>query len=281
MYSSITLRSDDGRPGVAYLAHVADASGQHAEVRYAQAQVALPTAATDWKIYTVDSASIPADTGDVFPLPEGLGLFVDHARLPDGSPVVVAYDRGAGELRLSVYSPTGDAFGTSRVIAGSSGVDAGWTPSIAVDASSNIDVAYVSATANDLNYVTTTATATTAPTPVVVDNGYRIVGTTVDGLPKPTFDFVGANAQLVMGTGGALIAYQDATTQELLLAQQMSDGTWPYTSIAGAAMPWDGAYGFFASGASNGGSLVMSSWVIDQPDQLNWVEVFAKTIAIQ
>jgi hypothetical protein len=77
------------------------------------------------------------------------------------------------------------------------------------------------------------------------------------------------------------VVYQDATTQELLTAQEHTDGTWPRTSIAGAQMPWTGAYGFFVSAALDGGALAISNWVIDQPDQENWVEVFAPTVQVE
>ena len=68
---------------------------------------------------------------------------------------------------------------------------------------------------------------------------------TVDGLPKPTFDFVGDDAGLVLpgGGDGAMVVYQDSTTQELLLATRQAAGMWSRQSIAGATNPWPGAYG--------------------------------------
>ncbi len=95
--------------------------------------------------------------------------------------------------------------------------------------------------------------------PEVIDDGYRIVGTTVDGLPKPEFHFVGDDAGLVLGNGGPMVAYQDATTQELLLAHRSRHGSWTHESIAGATQPWPGAYGFFAADALSPNNLVMSS----------------------
>ena len=105
------------------------------------------------------------------------------------------------------------------------------------------------------------------------------MGTTVDGLPKPEFHFVGDDAGLVLANGAPAVVYQDATTQELLLATKNDQG-WQHMSIAGATQPWPGAYGFFASDALSAQSLVMSSWVIDQPTGENWVEVFSKPIII-
>ena len=277
MYTSISLRSDDGRPGVAYLAHVADAAGEHAEVRYASAQVPVPTQATDWQTWTVDTALVPAGANDVYPLPEGLGLWISSARDPrNQAPVVVYYDRAAGELKLSRFDPTAGQFKTPVVLAGSNGVDEGWTPSVQVDTMGVAHVAYINATSDDLEYITDASGAQQE----VVDDGYRVVGQTVDGYPKPEFHIL-ADAAIALPPGtGPQIAYQDGTTQELLLAQQdPMTGKWTRKSIAGATDPWPGAYGFFASIAVGGTDMGLSSWVIDQPTGENWVEIFAKPVA--
>ncbi|MGE5187329.1 MAG: MYXO-CTERM sorting domain-containing protein, partial [Acidobacteriota bacterium] len=126
MYTSLTLRSDDGRPGVAYLAHVTDANGVHAELRYAAAQTAMPTQASDWQHWVVDTGSVPMD--DIYPLPEGLGLWITSARDPrNQAPVVAYYDRGAGQLKLSRLDASSGQFTAAVVLDGasSSGNDAG------------------------------------------------------------------------------------------------------------------------------------------------------------
>ncbi len=279
MYSSITLRTDDGRPGVAYLAHVADAMGEHAEVRYAAAQVKVPAAATDWQFWTVDTAPVPTGTTNIYPLPEGLGLFIDSARLPNQAPVVAYYDRTSGELKMSKFDPSVGQFATPVVLEGGSGNDAGWSPTVAVSADGTVNVAYVNAEHDDLKFITDKPGAVAQ----IIDDGYRIVGESVDGLPKPTYDFVGDDASLVFPGGGSgpMVAYQDSTTQELLLATQAADGSWSHVSVAGATMPWPGAYGFFASDAVSGTNVMISTWVVDQPTGDNWVEVFARAIVIQ
>jgi hypothetical protein len=277
MYTSLTLRSDNGFPGVAYLAHVFDGSGaEHAEVRFAAAQTAFPTAASDWQFWVVDTGDVPAaGSDDPYPLPGGLGLFITASRDPStNAPVVAYYDRGNGELKMSQFDNGSGAF-EAPVVLGVTADDAGWSPSVQVDTSGVPQIAYVDVTENDLNFVT----AGSAGSNEVVDNGYRIVGTTVDGLPEPTFDFVGYDASLVLENGTTpYIAYQDSTTQELLLGYEGSDGTWTHMSIAGATSPWPGAYGFFASAAIAPGAIVMSSWVIDQPTNDNWVEVFRQDV---
>ena len=277
MYTSLTLRADDGRPGVAYLAHYTNANGQYAEVRYAAAQTAHPKGASDWQFWTVDTGSIPPPDPakpNIYPLPEGLGLFVDSTRDPrNQAPVVAYYDRMTGDLKMSKFNATTGQFAAPIVLAGLSGIDAGWSPSVQVDMAGVAHVAYVDASSDNLMYITEGKKAE------VVDDGYRIVGQTVDGLPKPTFDFVGDDAGLIMAPGiGPLVVYQDSTTQELLLASKSAAGMWTHTSIAGATDPWPGAYGFFASAAVGGTDLVMSTWVIDQPTNDNWVEVFSRPI---
>lgn len=279
MYTSLTLRSDDGRPGIAYLAHIADGTGEHAEVRYASAQTQFPTGPGDWQFWTVDTAPIPENPDEVYPLPGGLGLFVDSARNPTNqAPHVVYYDRTNGDLKLAKFDTMTGQFATPIVLDGTNGVDAGWSPSIQVDANGVSHVAYVGATGDNLMYTTDAMNATKE----IIDDGYRIVGQTVDGLPKPEFHFVGDDAGLVLAGGASpFVAYQDATTQELLLAQRNQDGTWQRTTIAGATDPWPGAYGFFAAAALTATDIVMSTWVIDQPINDNWVEVFSRQTIVQ
>lgn len=280
MFTSLTIRSDDGRPGVAYLAHIKDANGERAEVRYAAAQTQFPTSPGDWQFWTVDTAPIPVDPEEVYPLPGGLGLFIDSARNPQNhAPVVAYYDRTNGDLKVSKFNPTSGQFATPVVIDGTNGVDAGWSPSVQVDMNGVVNVAYVGATDDDLKFTTDAAAAKKE----VVDDGYRIVGTTVDGLPKPEFHFVGDDAGLVLpGTGAnPMVVYQDATTQELLLSVKAADGKWTRESIAGATMPWPGAYGFYASATLSPTDIVMSTWVINQPTDENWVEVFSRPLTIQ
>ncbi|HEX4452943.1 MAG TPA: MYXO-CTERM sorting domain-containing protein [Kofleriaceae bacterium] len=275
MFSSISLDPTTNKPGISYLAHV----NGTAELRYALAGTEMPSGPSDWTTGVIDSGPIPDGSDDIYPLPDGLGLWSSSARNPkDQTPVVAYYDRGTGELKLATYS--GTTWTTSVLDGGATGSgsaatssDEGWMPSVAVDSSGAAHVSYASAAANQLRYVVQ------GQQPVTVDNGYRISGTSPDGLPQPTFDFVGANSGLVLIGGAPYIAYQDATTQELLLGSQLSNGSWQHTSIAGATQPWPGAYGFFASDALQASNIVMSNWVIDQPTSQNWVEVFVTNIA--
>jgi hypothetical protein len=168
-------------------------------------------------------------------------------------------------------------FDTPTLLDGSGNIDAGWSPSVAVGADGKVRVAYVAASGDDLKYIVEDTASE------IVDDGYRIVGVTIDNLPKPEFHFVGDDAGLVMANNGQtpMIAYQDATTQELLLTDKRGDGVWNRNSVAGAVDPWPGAYGFFAASAVTPTEIVMSTWVINQPLDQNWVEVFKRPTALQ
>jgi MYXO-CTERM domain-containing protein len=278
MYTSMTLDAS-GKPCIAYLAHLTGGDGMtHAEVHYAVPSSAAPTGPGDWTVAVVEQTTLPPEdpaNPNIYPLPEGLGLFIDSARnKTNDAPVITYYDRANGDLKVAKYNMTAQSFDTAITLDGSNGIDVGWSPSVQVGDDGKVRVAYVSATSDNLNYIVE------GGMPEIIDDGYRIVGTTVDGLPKPEYHFVGDDAGLVLGNGVPMVVYQDSTTQELLLAHRADDGTWTHESIAGATQPWPGAYGFFASDALDPTNLVMSTWVIDQPTNENWVEVFNRPIVV-
>lgn len=281
MYTSLTLRGDDGRPGIAYLAHVKDMNGSRAEVRYASAQVAEPTTAADWLIKIVDSAPLPAvdpASPNLYPLPEGLGLFVDSARMPNQAPVVVYYDRSNGALKMGVFNPTSGNFVTS-LLEGGAGNDAGWSPSVTVDSVGKVHIAYVSAARDDLAYARVATAPVRAELTEVADDGYRENGQTSGGLPKPELHFVGDDASLVVSLNGVpVITYQDATSHELLIARRSSTGIWTRTSVAGGEETYDGAYGFFAAAAATSSTLYLANWVLDPANDEQWVEIFERPL---
>lgn len=279
MYTSITVRADDGRPGIAYLAEVSDGAAPRTEVRYAAADTATPTGPESWNVWVVDSIALPPPdpaNPDPLPLPNGVGLFIETARLADGSPVVVYYDRINGDLKLARFDAVSAVFSAPVVLDGGDGYDVGWYPSVGVDTNDTLHITYVSATHDDLLYINTADSL-----PEVVDDGYRIVGTTDDGLPKPEFHFVGDDSAVVMTTQGPVIAYQDATTHELLFAQRNTNGLWEHETVAGGEDPFAGGYGFYVSAQPDSDEVVMSTWVISQPSNEVWVEIFRKLVVIE
>jgi hypothetical protein len=66
-----------------------------------------------------------------------------------------------------------------------------------------------------------------------------------------------------------------------LISQQQPDLSWVYDPIAGNEDPFVGAYGFYASAKYDGADAVVSNWVIDQPEDQNWVEVHRRTIGVE
>jgi hypothetical protein len=278
-YSSLLLRADDGRPSVAYFAEVAEGSDAvRAELRFAQATVAKPSAAADWTVTVVDSGPIAAHPIGAAAVPAGVGLFAAAAYDPAGEPVIAYYDRSRGDLKLARRNGTDGQFAVEVLdrggASGSGEADVGWHPSLAVDTSGVAHVSYVDATADDLRYIDSERRR-----PETVDDGYRIDGLTREGLPLPVFHLVGDDSALVLTAGGPMIGYQDATTHELRLAVRNGDGAWESSVVAGNEDPFAGAYGFYANAARHATELVMSSWVIDQPNDDAWVEIFRRTIA--
>jgi len=272
LYTAITLRSDDGRPGIAYLARVSQGGGiETAEVRYVSAQSATPTTASDWLTFTVDSMTLPPvdpAAPDVYPLPAGIGLFVEATRDANNAPVIAYYDRENGDLKIAKFNAGNGQFNTPTVMAGAN-ADSGWYPSVAVDAAGVVHTAYQGADHDDVFYKSSTGPQE------LVDDGYRIVGTTPEGLPKPEFHFVGSDTQIVMTGGGPLVAYQDSTTHELLVADKSGTmGAWRPNALAGNEMDWAGAYGFYASAALGINDVTLSTWVLNQQLNDSWVEIF-------
>ena len=272
LYTALTVRADDGRPGIAYLAETSQGGGiVTAEVRYAQANVAQPKQPSDWTTTVLDTMTLPPrdpNAPDVYPLPAGIGLFVEAALDASGAPSVVYYDRQRGDLKIARFNPGAGRFDPARVLDGQT-TDSGWYPAVAIDPAGVAHVAYQAADHDDVLYISTAAMARRE----MVDDGYRLVGTTADGLPKPEFHFVGSDTQIANTPAGPMIIYQDATSHELVVATKTGNA-WGHDTIAGDEDPFVGAYGFYASAATSATEVVVSTWVIDQPRGDNWVEIF-------
>lgn len=277
-YSSLTL-SNQGRPGIAYFAHVSEGGGiSRTEVRFASAQTTTPAGPADWITYVIDTATVPPtdpNNPDPLSIPPGVGLFIASVRQSDQTPVVVYYDRINGNLKMSRFELEAGTFTPPEVLDGVD-TDVGWYPSVAIDPSDNVHVAYVSASNDDLMYINTIDR-----TPELVDSGYRIVGTTEEGLPKPEFHLVGDDSSIVWTESGPVIVYQDATTHELLISYKGATGFWEFTSIAGSEITFAGAFGFYASAAASGEEIVISNWVLDPPNDQAWVQIHREQVGLQ
>jgi hypothetical protein len=284
-WASLVLRAD-GAPGIAYYAEVPQPDGSHAtELRFAQANGPSPASAADWAIAKVATGTIPAPPMGAAPpaqdLPAGIGLFPALARLADGRPVIAYYDHQRGNLVLATASsPAGTTFARA-VLDGEDTMmmdtgDVGLYPSIAVEAGDVVHVTYVDALHSNLLYVNTHDRRVE-----VVDDGYRTDGQNAEGLAEPVLHFVGDDSALALAGGARVVAYQDATSHELLWASRAASGQWMRDSVAGSN-PDDGAFGFFVGLGASGNGAVISSYVINQRSRppAFFVQLFAHTIMV-
>lgn len=280
-YSAISVSLADGRPAIAYMATVFEGSGiGRTELRFARARLPQPFATSDWDLWIVDQAPIPPmepDQPAPVELPEGVGLFVAMARLSDGAPILAYYDRQNGDLKVAVFDQGNNIFKDPEIVDGADGSDVGWYPSVAVSPDDTVHISYVDAGRDNLLYVNLRDRV-----PEIVDDGYRIDGTTPDGLPRPVYHFVGDDSGIV-ATGSVLaVAYQDATGHELVLAtRDPATSAWNRETIAGAEEPFRGAYGFYAAAKLGGQHIIMSSFVVNQKEYDAWVEVFRANTIVQ
>jgi hypothetical protein len=117
----------------------------------------------------------------------------------------------------------------------------------------------------------------------VVDDGYRPgEETTLDGIQSPVYHLVGDSSSVQTVSGQIVIAYQDSTTEQLRIGQKGMDGKWMTATVAGHAMPFKGAYGFYANLRISGKKGIISSYGIDQQldNPLYYVEVFAVDLGL-
>ena len=245
-YASLALSST---PSIAYLATGVEAGGaRRTELRLATASAA-PDEASDWSIaviaYAEDEPTGPRD------FPNGPGLFVDLLVLSDGRRVLVHYDRPQGALVAHVESGAGSGSFSATTLDGGGALDRGRWLSAAVDANDLVHVAYQDAIGHQVFYVSFTPGGEVS-TPEVVDDGSR------EG-DRP--HWVGAGLVLWLDAGKPRVAYQDATSANVVVATK--DLWWTHADAAtGAAL--DGFH--LAAPAQGAGPLV---WDRIDPAQLD------------
>lgn len=184
---------------------------------------------------------VAAACEDVFEVPidfpEGVGIVTGIDFAPDGNPIVVYYDRGAWDRTAGAVQPHGDlkqaawsgGAWTVTLLDGS-GTDAGWYPTLDVDAAGTHHVAYVDGISESLIYINPDAGGTRE----VVD------GRSVSGRAR---QIVGDDATIrATASGQVWIAYQDATARSLMLAHRTAPGTWDVQEVDA-----EDSSGFFAN----------------------------------
>ncbi|WP_428266905.1 hypothetical protein [Haliangium sp.] len=271
-YASMTLRGDNGRPGVAYQAELIDADGSvRSQVRFASAQSDQPRTRDDWYVYVVDERVLPAPAdpeaeADPDPWPRGTGLFLTSARGRDQTPILAYYDREAGALMMTRFDREAGVFGTPQRLAGGDGDDVGLYPALAVGERDEVYLSYAGADAI-LRFLDTDTGE-----PMIVDDGYREVGTTADGRLRSELHRVGADSEIVLTPSGPVIVYQDASALELRMAYRPDAGAaFEHVWIAGGR--GSAGYGFYNQAFYDGDQLTIATWAIDPVVDRAWVEV--------
>ncbi len=287
-WTSIILTAD-GRPGIVYAALVEEGGAKHTQVRFAQAKIPNPKARTDWDLVLIDELPVtPLGPNQKPPMDfeDSVGSHMDVTLGPDG-PVVAYYDRHDGDLRVASWDATAQRFKAPVVVddmlvAGTppraipDPGDIGSYPSVAVDAMGTIHLSFTDLNKDNLMY-----TNLKDKKLEIIDDGLRIDGKTSDGIDKPVFHLVGDDSGIILQNGQIFVVYMDATTHELNYAGRKAENLWRRKTIAGAEMPFKGAYGWSASVDGKGAGATLSSYVINNLTQERFVEVFQLTLTIE
>lgn len=201
-------------------------------------------------------------------LPEGNGLFSSIAYV-DNKPVVVWYDQNEGVLRAAIASSDSSSAGATFDASGKRVLDDGVSPdgmpkrdvgrfaSIAVgpsDAGKRLAVSYFDTTARQLRVLTADSDWSNV-TPL----NLRVAD---DGTGNREIDpvlFVGSDTSIAFDSAkNVVVAYQDATSGDLRIAKKKSGSE----DFAITSLRTEGACGFYASIAKDGGNLFVSHAII-------------------
>jgi hypothetical protein len=159
--------------------------------------------------------------------------------MPDGRLAIVHYDRVRTALVVHAESGPGTSTFTETVLDGADDADEGMWASAIVDASGVIHIAYQDALGDQLLYTTF---GSSPGTPEIVDDGVRQGDRTHS---------VGAGAAIWLSGGTPFIAYQDAATSNLVVANR-GGGSWTHTDM----VTGDLLDGFHIAALPQGGRLV-------------------------
>jgi hypothetical protein len=185
-------------------------------------------------------------------IPPGLGHWVKTVRDSHGRPALVYYDRVNGDLKLALLLTDG-TWSTATL---DSDGDVGQFPSVLIDASDTLHVAYADVTKGQLLYLETALSAEAMPTKEVVDDGRQ----NTDGPHK-----VGAETQLLIDAADQLhVLYQDQRVSALFHATKMSGATtWVVAPVRQNAKA---GYGFFTRLVATSSGLTFVDYRYDRLD---------------
>ncbi|PKN48075.1 MAG: hypothetical protein CVU59_00470 [Deltaproteobacteria bacterium HGW-Deltaproteobacteria-17] len=294
LFNKLDVRATDGAPGVAYAVNNLPVNSNLAsEVRFAQARVPVPTAASDWDILTVDTVEYPLPAIDA-PLPDwpdGTGHFIALDRFVDGRAAIAWFDPYAGALKFSYQTEAGGAFAPAQIVAG--GVEGelplGLFCTMAVDPTDEnlIHFVYQDSLQRSLWYsVLNLSTSEVAQT--LLDDGFRPEdGTNNDGLPMPVQHYFGPDARIAIAASKIFLAWQDATSQEMylgILDRSVSMTDWDIRVLRGNEEPYEGSVGFYIDMKIEGSKIYISTYgvnlhavpdILGNPALRYYVEIFS------
>ena len=277
LFSSLIRDESTGQPGIAYMS-VQFYPAQNrmiTQLRFAQATVDTPLSRNQWTIFLVDEEEYVLDDTEsaTVSFARGTGLFVSADRDPEGNPVLAYYESTNGTLKLAWFNSAAGTFDAPITIEGSSEEhnNVGWYPSLHVDSDSIAHISYVNTNRTHLRYIQFNGVDNRQPS-MVVDDGYRIDGVNAFGEDRPVFHLMGYDNALLINQNHRAIAYQDATTHDLVFAI-FEDDRWTTSILSGDSAVFQGAYGFFISGALVGDDAIIANWVVNEPEQDFYVEI--------
>jgi len=256
MYASLSFDAD-GVPGIAYMAVMrvevaadegAEPAGEEltAELRWAQALTASPASADDWTIEIIATATVAVDP-DFEDVPVGTGLFASAAHRSNGQAVVAYYDQVAADLQLA----TRDGGEWAIAALDASEWDRGQWASLAVAADDTVHVVYQDSNREQLLAISQPVGG--AP------SGAEIVDDARRGEDRP--HAVGGSARLLIAPNGEpVVAYQDGTTSDLLVARRGEQGGWASSELFAGEV----GYGFYIGAAVAGDEIWVSTYAYDQ-----------------
>jgi hypothetical protein len=188
----------------------------------------------------------PLSSSAIHDVPSGTGLWPSLTLLQGDELALAYFDARAGDLRLG----RGKLGALTLETLDSEG-DVGAFCSLLHSGDGTLHIAYQDRTHGSLRY--------------------RVVGGDQDGFVqvvdsgsrKGESHVVGADAKLLYQGGAMVIAYQDQTTADLLLATKDETGAWSRSTLSDAAE----GEGFYACGASSSSGAVIGHYVIDAQAQ--------------
>lgn len=301
-YSSMILLNK--KPAIAYLALNLDAGNKSfkSELRWAAAGKEVPAAIGDWTVTVIDSqpmscqnlcekgdVCVPDSTGKkssckttssgctkcadgtacvggkcvtiiantaVTDVPKAVGLWAVAVNTMSG-PMVVYHDRINGNLKGAINS---SGKWSTEVLQGTTTDNVGAFCSAAVDKSGTVHISHQNAAKGTLHYLQVKPPALKATLTEVIDNGIRS-----DGL-----HLVGADSAIVVEPFGTVrVAYQDATTADLMAAKRAGANNWTprdgtKKDLGRTIKGGKRGYGFYSDLTLDGAAVFGSNFFYDQ-----------------